>query len=160
MCNYIFEQFEKNDYGYFTNQLASSQIHTVKTFKRYKNFNWVQVAKVLLDELVKIHPYFSKDEKRLILNILTTAIDKPDMAMYIPKFREYGIDDFRLFLCFLDKLEDAQLVKRLAKCEDEKGLIKPFVIYPTVSPKRLFDILEAQKSQILKMKNKLMERGL
>jgi hypothetical protein len=160
MCNYIFETFEKNAYGHFTNQLESSQVHSFNKFNSCKDFNWVQVAEVLLDELVKIHPYFDKGEKRLILNILTAAIDKPDMAMRLPPLIEYGIDNFRLFLCLLEKLEDAQLVKRLDTCKDDKGITKPLVIYPTISPKRLSDILEAQESKIHKMKNKLMERAL
>jgi hypothetical protein len=160
MCNYIFETFEKNADGHFTNQLESSQVHSFNKFNSCKDFNWVQVAEVLLDELVKIHPYLLKDEKRLILNILTAAIDKPDMAMRLPSLGGYGIDDFRLFICLLEKLENAQLVKRLDRCEDDKGIKKPFVIYPTISPQRLLDILEAQESQIHKMKDKLMERAL
>ena len=154
MRNYIFEKFKKDKYNNFTNQLDISQTHKIKPFKRYRIFNWGQVAEIIYKELESKYSYIN-DNKRLILSILTTAIEEPDMAI-IPPY--YGKNDFRDFLTLIGVLEEEQLVKRLSRGVDENGVQTPFVLYPTICPQKILNILEIQESQTLKMKNKVMER--
>lgn len=154
MSNYIFEKFKKDEYNSFTNQLDISQTHKMKQFARYRSFNWGQVAEIIYKELENKYSYIN-DNKRLILSILTTAIEEPDMAI-IPPF--IGKSNFKGFLTLIDVLEKEQLVKRLSSSVDENGVKTPFVLYPTICPQKILNILEIQESQTLKMKNKVMER--
>lgn len=153
MSNYIFEKFKKDEYNNFTNQLDISQTHKMKQFAKYRSFQWGQVAEIIYKELESKYSYID-EHKRLILSILTTAIEEPDMAIIPPYFG----NDFRNFLTLIGVLEEEQLVKRLSRGVDENGVQTPFVLYPTICPQKILNILEIQESQTLKMKNKVMER--
>lgn len=102
MQNYIFENFEKDSWGNFTNQLERSQYRTVQSYKNHANIKWVQIAEVFCNDLENNYR-LCDSEKSVILSILTTAIDKPDVA--ITPYRYQTKEEFKDFLRQVDLLE-------------------------------------------------------
>lgn len=155
MQNYIFENFEKDSWGNFTNQLERSQYRTVQSYKNHANIKWVQIAEVFCNDLENNYR-LCDSEKSVILSILTTAIDKPDVA--ITPYRYQTKEEFKDFLRLVDLLEKAKLVRRLSQHKAKNGSKKPFALYPTICPQRLLGILDTQELQILKLKHEVRER--
>jgi hypothetical protein len=162
MHNY--EAFEKDEYGEYKNQLESSQIgYIIESHKKvkYKYCKELEVAEFLYNKISKDLYVSSEQHKMLVINILTTAILRPNMAIIMPPLKEYNFFDFKEFIELARKLEKQKLVIKLAKSTDENNNNKPFVLLPIINPQKIsdiideiLDILEKDKSIFIEMKRR------